>query len=386
MPEAEILKYESVIRSAVVAQHRAALSEPVPVPGPTGAFPSTRLPWTFPLVLDTHALGADLARHSRVGRTVLVSGAISGVLRLFAPRHVAAEVREYMAVWAKLAERPIGEVGELWERVYLPLLRVVRVPGGPLYPDELARVRILATDGHPHGDPDDVPTAILGLLLDAPVLSHDEDLLRAVYGADYDFKAHGQWLEALRAGGDLGPFGGFINAGYLLTASAAVGTCGLIAKAAETLGWPLTLLIAGAGAASFYFFASPEAKAKIAGVVKAAALEGWELLQALGVTYAQARMEVEAMAPGSPPFREGYDPDGVLLRVCLHAVARSRGPVSAEQLSEQLALLDIPHGEKKVREVLRSTTAFDEVSKGRFQLGHALVREAAATATARGAA
>jgi hypothetical protein len=372
------LKYEGPLRATIAKRHRTALNKPVPLPGPNGAFLPTLLPWVFPLVLDTHALGRDLGRRARCGRTVLVSGAISGVLRLFAPRHVASEMLEYMDEWADLGQCSMDQVATLWYTEYLPLLRVVDVPGGLLYPDEADRVEILATEGDPLGDPDDVPTAILGLLLDAPVLSQDGKLLKAVYGHDFDCAAHGEWLEALRAGGDLGPLGDFVNAGYMLTASAALGTCSLGAKMVEFFGWPVALLLVGAGALGFHFLASPETKAKVGRGIKTAATESWELLQALAVTYGQARAEIEALAPGSDPYRGGYATGGVLRRKCLHTVARARsGHVSAEQLSDMLTPLDVPHGEKKVREVLRTTRAFEEVSRGRFQVGRAHIRQTA---------
>ena len=224
---------------------------------------------------DTNALGNDLARCARSGRTILVSGAVSGALRLYCPEHVVREIYKWMDLWAERAGRPVEEVAQLWAREYLPILRVVRVLQDLLYPDEAARVRVLATAGHPHGDPDDVPTAHLALLFNAPVLSKDENLLRAVYGDDHDFQAHGEWLDTLRAGGDTGPLGEFFLTGYLLTAGTAVGTYGLIAKLVEVLGWPLTIGLAGLGALGVHLFASDETKAKVANGLKTAAAEGW---------------------------------------------------------------------------------------------------------------
>ena len=373
------LKYEGALRATVTSRHRDAVLNPVPLPGPSGAFTQSRLPWVFPLVLDTHALGRDLGRRARCGRTILVSGACSGVLRLFVSRHVVDEVSEYMERWAELGQRPLDEVEALWAHEYLPLLRVVDVPAGPLYADERARVDVLATRTHPLGDPDDVPTAILGLLLDAPVLSQDEKLLRAVYGHDFNCKAHGEWLEALRAGGDLGPLGDFLNAAYFLTAGVGMGAYALVAKSVELFGWPLTLIVFGAGAVGFHLLASDEIKTKVWSGLKKGASDGLEFLQALLVTAGHARAEIDALRPGSAPMRFGTnDPDALLRRVCLHAVARARsGHVSAEQLSEMLYFLEVPHGEKKVRELLRSDPTFAEVYQGRFQLGRALVRQAA---------
>lgn len=104
-------------------------------------------------------------------------------------------------------------------------------------------------------------------------------------------------------------------------------------------------------------------------------MEAVQMLGCLFTNYGKARDQIEALAPGSIPHREGYDPDAVLRRACLHGVARARsGHVSAEELSQQLYLPSVPRGEAKVREVLRGEPAFVEVYRGRFQLGRALVR------------
>ena len=125
---------------------------------------------------------------------------------------------------------------------------MVDVPEEMLHPDEKARVAVLATAGDQHGDPDDVPTARLALLLDAPLLTKDHNLLYAVYGPTWDVTAHGEWLNTLRAGGDTGPLGEVIMAGYMLVAGVTVGTVRLVAKLVELFGWPL-VGVAGATAA-----------------------------------------------------------------------------------------------------------------------------------------
>jgi hypothetical protein len=113
--------------------------------------------------------------------------------------------------------------------------------------------------------------------------------------------------------------------------------------------------------------------------MKTGAVEGWELLQALAVTSGRALGEIESLAPGSRPIRSGtYDAGALLHRACLHTVARARcGDVSASELSEILGHLNVPHGDKKVRDVLRAEPAFELVGRGRFQLGRACVRRAA---------
>jgi hypothetical protein len=69
-------------------------------------------------------------------------------------------------------------------------------------------------------------------------------------------------------------------------------------------------------------------------------------------------------------------PEQVLVRACLHTLARSRwSDRSAAELCEQLPLIPVPQGEAKVRALLRSTPCCLEVYRGRWQLGEALVRQ-----------
>ena len=90
--------------------------------------------------------------------------------------------------------------------VHLPLIRVVQIGEGHLAwlsPAELDRVRHLA---EPCQDPDDVPSAVLALLLEAFFLSEDVKPLRAVYG-HADLSGHREWVSILKAGGDVGQLG-----------------------------------------------------------------------------------------------------------------------------------------------------------------------------------
>lgn len=110
-------KYDEVLRATIARRHSDAVGKVMPLPDPAGAFAATLLPWVWPFVSDTNALGNDLARCARSGRTILVSGAISGALRLYCPRHVVAEVHKYMGTWAGKAGRPVDDVAKLWLQV-----------------------------------------------------------------------------------------------------------------------------------------------------------------------------------------------------------------------------------------------------------------------------
>lgn len=138
-------------------------------------------------------------------------------------------------------------------------------------------------------------------------------------------------------------------------------------------------MIAGVGAIGVHVLAPPDTKARIARGAREAADEGWELLQVLLTTSGKAIGEIEGLSPGSVPLRDGsYDPEALLRRIAPYTVARARSShVSAEQLSQMLRGLAVLHGEKKVREVLRRTPTFEEIYRGRFQVGRALVRQAA---------
>lgn len=369
-----------LVKGTITDLHRQRASKPVPVADPAGAFPSTILPAAMPVVVDAMTLGRDLVRTSTRGRTILVGGASSGALRLFVARHAVAEIYEHLEdVWAPRANLSVEELEQVWRREYLPLLRMVDVPEGLLYPSEAERIAILATLDHEHGDPDDVPSATLALLLQAPFLSADRKSLRAVYGPDLDYEAHCEWLDVLRAGGDLGPLGDYLTASYLLTAGIAVGAYETIRSLLRVIPWQYVAIAVVAGAAAFHVLVPPERKAAILAGTKIVLREGWELLQVIVMNYVEAKARIDAMAPTTllGELSVGLSSQAALERACIHDLARCRaGNQSAKELSDAL-WIEAPHGETKVRATLRGGSAFDQVYQGRFQVGRALVRQAA---------
>jgi predicted nucleic acid-binding protein len=147
-----------------------------------------------PVVIDSNALRDDLLYALGTGRrTALLDAADGYGLRLFCAEHVMVEVVEHFSEW--FAKVGADKARRILDRQYRPLLRVVAVPLGPLKPEETTRIVALRTR-----DADDVPTAILALMLDAPVLTLDHALLQAVYGTDVDLESQKRWVDLAQAG------------------------------------------------------------------------------------------------------------------------------------------------------------------------------------------
>jgi predicted nucleic acid-binding protein len=169
------------LREVLRAGHLANASEPIAGVADDGAFLDS-LPWGSagqPVVVDANWLRNDLLRFFlRQEQTIMLTAANSGLLRLYCARHVLDEVDEHHATWALAKDLPAADVLHSWRQNYLPLLRRVDPPIGLLTADEQARIDVLHVR-----DPDDVPSATLALLLQAPLVSGDKRLTQAVYGS-----------------------------------------------------------------------------------------------------------------------------------------------------------------------------------------------------------
>jgi len=342
-----------------------------------GVFRLAFMPFVFPLVVDANALRDEIIRMATYGtRTILANAANYGVIRLFCAGHVVTEVAEHLREWAEEKNLDPGLAESVWTETYLRLLRGVVVPTAELWTDvEAARLTLLATPGI--GDPDDLPTANLALLLGAPLLSKDPKPLTAVYGDGLVYSAHIDWLDALSAGGDIGAFGRALYG--LVLIGAVFGMAGVDAAQAllKLVPWPIAVGLSGLAAVAFWRFVPPDTKNKIVRGTKTGARVGLELLGDVMTNYAEARKEFNALAaPSSDPsdFEHSLSADATLTRSCLYYVARHPQPqLSASELHDHLqGRLEVPAGEKKLRAVLRSTPSFVEVYKGRFQLGEGL--------------
>lgn len=360
--------FARIFRGMATNRHRASAVAAIRLPGPEGAFPGDVLLRPPPVVVDANVLRNDILRACRTGqRTVLVTAANAGLLRLFCAEHVYLEVIEHSGDWT--AGGPVTRDAFLraWLLEYLPLIRVVTVGEGHLsWLDlaELERIRHLAEPGQ---DPDDVPSAVLALLLEAFFLSEDGNPLRAVYGVVPP--RHREWVSILKAGGDAGELGKNFTLAVNITALAGQGLAsGARRVAAATSPW--LLVAAGIGTAWWYFSRPASTRQRVASFAESA------LNCVLGAAIAYEEVHSQfasaaATAPSWPSLAAALPPAAVLGRACLHTLARCpAGDRSAGELAKELPLLGVAQGEAKVRQVLRDAGSFTEVSPGRWQAGN----------------
>jgi predicted nucleic acid-binding protein len=239
--------FARLLRGMIADRHKASAVAPIRFPGPEGAFPGDILLRPPPVVVDANVLRNDILRACRTGqRTVLVTAANAGLLRLFCAKHVYLEVIEHSDDWTAGGPVTCDAFLRAWLLEYLPLIRVVPLGEGHLSwldPGELERIRRLAEPGQ---DPDDVPSAVLALLLEAFFLSEDGNPLRAVYGVVPP--RHREWVNILKAGGDAGELAKNFTLAVNITALAGHG----LASGARRVGAatsPWLLVAAGIGAA-----------------------------------------------------------------------------------------------------------------------------------------
>lgn len=372
-------------RIALDKWHEDHAADPLPFADGEGAFPPAGVPLNFPLVLDANVVRSELLRMARTGnRTVLTSAAGYGVLRLFCARHVIEEVHRHVDEWSAQGNLAPELVRAVWRDSYMRLLRWVDIPSTVLYTsEELDRLRVLADVVN--GDPDDLPTAILTLLLDAPLLSRDRKPLVAVYSEEIDHIAHREWLDNLRAGGDLGPLGQAIQATTIVGSGMGIAGYEGLRAVSKLVPWPILLAMVVAGVYGYSRFTSPETKRKVGDGVKMTSKFAFEALGDLSITFVQAKSTFEQLpTPSSSPDHlhdDALTPEAMLTRACIYHLARnSRSNMSAAELSSTLRTrLSVPCGEKQVRATLREHVCFVEVYRGRFQVGRSLVPRKSST-------
>jgi len=287
----------------VADMHKYSAVAPIRFPGPGGAFPGDILLRPPPIAVDANVLRNDIRRACRTGqRTVLVTAANAGLLRLFCAEHVYREVIEHSGEWTATGPVTREDFLRRWLLEYLPLIRVVPIEEGHLAwlgPAELARVRHLAQPGQ---DPDDVPSAVLALLLEAFFLSEDGKPLRAVYG-DADLSGHREWVSILKAGGDAGQLGKTFTLAVNLTALAGHGVAsGARRIAAATSPW--LLVAAGLGAVWWYLNRPASTRQRVASIAKSI------LACALGaaIAYQEVQDQFTSAAPKTPNWAPGRRP------------------------------------------------------------------------------
>jgi predicted nucleic acid-binding protein len=360
--------------------HQHAQLEPIVMADECGRFPSVVPHDVFPLVIDANVLRDEILRTVRAGeRTVLCNAANSGVFRLFCAEHAVKEVDEHLATWAAKKNLDLETARQVWAEIYRPLLRLVEVPSGLTTSQESDRLHALATIGGPHSDPDDVPTATLSVLIGAPLLSKDNNALRAVYGEDFDRTARKQWLGALAAGGDLGPLGTYMR----LMGLAVAGPIYLAYTGTKALGrrydWQLVGLVSlGIGLALIAYVPVTRWRR-----IRASA---WRVLEPALLFFAEAlaveataRAQFQSLTSPKPAWSDVVAEIGAtraLTRKCLYELARCQDSApTAADLKERLDMsIPYPRSVQQVTRRLRSTACFVEVYRGRYQLGRPITR------------
>jgi hypothetical protein len=297
-------------------------------------------------------------------------------LRPFCAEHVAEELDRHLPEWIGDLIDP-SEGRRLFERHYLRQLRVVSVPTGLLLPDDAARTAALRATGSK-----DWPTATLALLLNAPVLTHDRALLRAVYGDSADVAALAEWLGIALAGrvmGETDMQAWAVSATGELTIRGGVAAGEALVRLFLRLPLYVQLLIIGAVVGGVIVARKPLSDAARAAGIAGKQFLSENLLPVLTAIATEREVAAEMLLAASPSGGDGWTvglpmlpdlPEAVALtRVCLYALARSH-PRSAAALSRDLpSNLGILCGAAKVRAVLYGQRCFHPLGRGRFQVG-----------------
>lgn len=356
----------AMVRSNLREQHLAHSADPIVGPDDSGRFPDAPCP-PRPVVVDANRLYHDLLPACRGDRRgVLVTAANYGGLRLFCERHVIEEVYEHAARWADSGKIDRAVFLGRWTREYLPLLRVVDVPAGLLTAEESGRIEVLrSSELKGFGDPDDVPTATLAIVLSAFLLSEDKAPVRAAYGHGVDLAEREKWLAVLKAGSDAPVLTEFYQGDALIVE--------LVGRAAF-LGmgklWrdvsPLAALALAGGLYLGWRHSSPKVRQTAAGIASVWAVHFMQSSN-LARTASQHFADASIAAPSWSGLADAVGPQAALARACLYLLARAETAVSAAEMTERVRGLGVAASEARVRSVLRAAAV--EVARGRFQLG-----------------
>jgi predicted nucleic acid-binding protein len=356
------------LREALRAGHLAGAQDAIVGVGDDGAFLETGLLGRpgLPLVVDANWLRSDLLR-SCTGRqqTVMLTAANRGLVRLYCAPHVLDEVVEHYAEWATGKDLPAAEVLQAWRRAYLPLLRRVDPPAGLLSAAEQARIDLRASR-----DTDDVPSATLALLLQAPFISTDRQATRAVYGPEAALRRQDELLRLMSAAGDTVRLRQLGTIAALLPAAGGPALMRAASSAVQAAPAATLLAVAALGLS-------------LAKVVPA---EGWRGLRRVvgrglelgagAVTVYRVWCDsIRAATPDEPQWEElaaGAAADLVLARALMRTLAHgSRDQMTVTELVAALPAVPVGQSERPVQHALRShrLAVFQEIGRGRWQLG-----------------
>jgi predicted nucleic acid-binding protein len=359
------------VRETLRPGHLAGATDPITGVDANGCFLDPLL-WTAgpPVVVDANWLRNDLlycCSHQR--QTVMLTAANRGLVRLYCAQHVLDEVVEHHADWARTKNLPPAEVLDRWTRDYLPLLRLVDPPAGLLQPAEQARIDLLHSQ-----DPDDVPSATLAILLQAPLISSDKRPTRAVYGPGAAVRQQAELRELFQVAGDTVQLREMATTAALLPY--AGGSALLRATFHSARRAPaLTLLSAGALA---LWLARGTARPAWQRIGKAAG-RGFELAGRLVAVHQIWQARVQAAAPEMSPWDQlasSLPARPLLTRALIRTLAYA--PSSQRTVAELIAALPslpVASGQRPTRDVLRTHhgAVFQEFPRGRWQLGRSPV-------------
>lgn len=354
------------LREVLRAGHLANAREPITGVADDGAFLDSLL-WGSagqPVVVDANWLRNDLLRFClRQEQTIMLTAANSGLLRLYCARHVLDEVDEHHATWALAKGLPAADVLHSWRQNYLPLLRRVDPPIGLLTVHEQARIDVLHVR-----DPDDVPSATLALLLQAPLVSGDKRPTQAVYGSGAAVRRQADLLELLRVAGDMVQLG---RVGRVATIVPFVGGSALLQSAVKVAkAAPVVALLAAAVGVVLARRVPTQNWRRVGG----AAGRGVELTARLIAVHQAFQEHVKAAAPELPQWNElaSHPAEPVLTRALMWTLAHApRSQMTVAELVAALPPLTDGHGERPTRHVLRShrSDVFQDLPRGHWQLG-----------------
>jgi predicted nucleic acid-binding protein len=360
---------EFLIRDLLRSVHgEGARTAIVGADGVTGAFPdagglSVRV---RPLVIDANWLRGDVLHACQNGRqTVMLTASNQNIVRLYCAPHVVNEVEEHHAEWTNGKKVSATEFRRCWEQQYLPLLRVVVPPDGLLREAEALRIDALRLL-----DPDDVPSASLALILEAPLISADGRAVRAVYGPEHVVRKHTELLGLLRDASDVGQLAQLATVAAFVPAAPVYCLVRLLGLTARTS--PMLLLPLGAATLWAGSRVPPSTRRRIGEVAGRMA----QMTGHAAAFYWDLRTRIEAATPAQPSWPElasERSAGAALARACMRTLARNPGSqMSAAELTASLPDLGVAQHEKAVRGVLRTLqgVTFEEVHRGRWQLGH----------------
>ncbi|MHB1576195.1 MAG: PIN domain-containing protein [Candidatus Dormibacteria bacterium] len=370
--------YET-LRQLLRTWHMQASATPIAHADPAGEFPGAAVARPPSIVLDANVLRDDILYACRTAsRTTLITAANQQALRLYSAEHVIDEVEQYAEKWSVEKGLEHSTFMGIWNASYLPLIRAVtNPPVDLLLPDEVTRIEKLKDPVS--GDPDDVPSAVLALLLGAIYLTKDSKAARAAYGPERDPEELTRWLDILRAGGDAGQLGVAFEMSLLVVGTPIMGIASAYGALTKSLPMlvrifiPIGLLGLAAWEVSKLDDDTRDVVMELGSAI--ASFAGAMMGERAGAL----RLIENAAVAVPPPDTEvaNLSKRTLVARRLIRELARSRaGCLTVASLAAQIRADGLLVSESTVRSVLRTYACFDEVYRGWWQVGQDVSRTA----------